>query len=243
MRKILTIMIVALLSVAMSASAQFVTTGHKSSVIQPVMPNKGWNSLYLEWNPSSSYDDGDSWNFTGFSVGYNHSFSLSHSMPFYLETGLGFQYSFFNDDNTYDNWKNSFRKWFLSAKIPVNLIYAFQIPNSAIILLPYVGLGLRSDFYYNSKETIKNIGNNIAYCGINNESNVAFAPGEEKTVDSNSSFNIDNLQIGCQVGIKALIGKHFLVGASYHHDIVCISHGVSFKVGYKGGDINIGYVF
>jgi hypothetical protein len=242
MRRILSIMIVALMSVAMSASAQFVTTEHKSSAIQPALPNKGWNSLYLEWNPSSSYIDGDSWNFTGFSVGYNHSFRLSHSKPFYLETGLGLQYSFDNDDYTYDNWKNSSRQWFLSAKIPVNLIYAFQIPNSSIILLPYAGLGLRSDFYGNFKNTIKNLGDNVAYYGINNET-VVVAPGEEITIDSNSSSNIDNLSIGCQVGIKALIAKHILLGAGYHHDIVYINHGVSFKAGYKGGDINIGYVF
>lgn len=138
MRKVLSIMVVALMSVVMSASAQFVTTGHKSSVSQPATTNKGWSTLYLEWNPSSLYDGGSSIDLTGFSLGYNHAFGLSSSAPLYLETGIGAQCILKTGDNNF---------WMTSAKVPINLVYAIQITNSSITLFPYAGLGLRFNIY------------------------------------------------------------------------------------------------
>ena len=225
MRWIKSILAIALMGVAMSASAQFTTSGRSSSLSKPV--SDGWNTLYFEWNPSTFDPDvkgADNQNFNGLTVGLNHAFSLSTSIPLYLETGLGVQYSFYtvddyDDEDDYDEDEEDEKYWMVSAKVPFNLTYAFQIPKSSITLLPYAGLGLRF---------------NIA--------------GQEKYGDEHTNlFSKDDMegnqwkrfQIGWQIGLKARLGESFMLGAGYYSDFSEIAK----KIKIHGGAITIGYVF
>lgn len=226
MRWIKSILAIALMSVAMSASAQFTTSGHASSTSKSV--SNGWNTLYFEWNPSTlniDVKDADNQNFTGLSLGYNHAFGLSKSIPLYVETGLGLQYSFctvdYDDDEEdyYDEDEEDEKYWMLSAKVPVNLTYAFQIPGSSVTLLPYAGLGLRF---------------NIAGQEKYGKEHTNLFSKKDKDGDQWKRF-----QIGWQIGLKAHIGQNFMLGAGYYRDFSEIAK----KVKISGGNITIGYLF
>ena len=80
-----------LLLLSTTSYAQFTNT--RSSI-----DNGDRYTIYLQWNPSSYGLEVLSGSFTGFSAGYNLAFSLSQSIPLYLEAGIGVQYSFWDGD-------------------------------------------------------------------------------------------------------------------------------------------------
>ena len=55
---------------------------------------KGWNALFVQYNPSSFNNDGHSSSFSGLTLGYGHHFNIVSNQPIYLETGLAVQYLF-----------------------------------------------------------------------------------------------------------------------------------------------------
>lgn len=123
----------------------------------------GWNTIYISWNPSSFVpENGDSKSFTGFSIGYNRTFPTSQSIPLYLETGFGLQYSYYKDSGTRHStdfekdvhYKDAYK--FLSGKIPVNIGYEYKIPDSKYAIMPYAGIALRGTYIkVNETETAK----------------------------------------------------------------------------------------
>ncbi len=101
--------------------------------------NKDWNTFYVEWNPGRIYGTAGealSCSFNGFSLGYSRALSISNVLPFFVEEGIGLQYSYYS----YNRWHHS--DW-LSAKVPVGLLYAWQMPNNSITLIPHAGINLR----------------------------------------------------------------------------------------------------
>lgn len=100
--------------------------------------NKDWNTFYVEWNPGRIYGTAGealSRSFKGFSLGYSRAISISSSLPFFVEEGIGLQYSYYRNRWHHSSWS--------SAKVPVGLLYAWQMPNNSITLIPHAGINLR----------------------------------------------------------------------------------------------------
>ncbi len=214
-----TLAVAALLAVAVPASAQFSNGGAKSSTAADA---DGWNTVWIQWNPSSlNPDEGDSESFTGLSLGYSKAFGVSQSIPLFVEAGIGLQYSFHSesfDDEDY--------KWhMLSAKIPVSLIYAWQIPHSSITLMPNLGLDLR----YNLSGKLK-----YEYDDEDEEYDLF-----DKDEMGGSDDVWKRFQIGCHIGVKARFNEKFLVGLSYGTDFSEICK----KVKISTASITLGYTF
>ena len=202
-----------------SRSSRITTTGSVGNY-------DGWNTIYLQWNPSSfSQEVGSSESFTGFSIGYNHAFSLTQSIPLYVEAGVGVQYSFW--DGVYNKMPDCKIK-FLSAKVPVSLMYKFDIPNSTISIVPNAGLDLR----FNILGKLKN--------------------DELEEFYKKSSFNLfdkddmgdddytwNRFQIGWHVGVNFMFNNQFLIGASYGTDFSEITKSCKIHT----GSITLGYCF
>lgn len=225
MRKIKLFLATATLAVATSASAQFSSSAQSSSSAG----TEGWSTLWVEWNPSTiKYDikNADDQSFTGLSFGYSQAFNIVQGKPLFLEAGLGVQYSFctLGDEEDYyyydeDEEEEKFNMF--SAKVPVNLIYKFDIPNSSVALMPFVG----ANFRYNLSAKVS----------YGDEDVDLF---DKKDMGS-SKATWKRFQAGWNIGLKARFGQSFLVGISYGNDFSEIAK----KTKISTTTIGIGYTF
>jgi len=203
-----------------SRSSRITTTGSVGDY------SKGWNTIYLQWNPSSfSPEVGSSESFTGFSVGYNHAFGLTQSIPLYVEAGIGVQYSFW--DGTYLGIPDCKIK-LLSAKVPVSLMYKFDIPNSTISIVPNAGLDMR----FNILGKLKN----DEYEEYLKKSSFNLFDKDDMGGDD---YTWNRFQIGWHVGVNFMFNNQFLVGASYGTDFSEIAKNSKVHT----GSITLGYCF
>ncbi len=220
---------IAMMVASLNASAQFANVG-KSSVSSA--STEGWNTIWAEWNPSSFLNDAkdaDNQSFTGLSLGYSRAFSVMSSHPLFVEAGLGLQYSFYKESlyEGYDDGDEIFNMF--SLKLPVNLIYKFEIPNSSVSIMPFLGLALRFNLSANSKSEY-----NDGYYASTEKFNLF-----DKDDMGSSKETWNRFQIGWQIGTKVGIGKNFILGLSYGTDFSEIADDI--KVG--AGTISLGYAF
>lgn len=155
MKKIL--LLTALALGALAVSAQSVGGGRSSGGTEV---SKGWNTIYLQYNNVGCSHEKINWERTigwkpkesmhGFTLGFNHAFNITPSIPLYVETGLGLQAAFYSDSRTeYDQWDDDdqldteIKGHLLSAKIPVNILYQFKIPSTDIAIEPLIGIDCR----------------------------------------------------------------------------------------------------
>lgn len=218
------IVMAAMLAVSTSAFAQF--TNKSSSTAASAGSLDGWSSVWMEYNPSTfDYDDGDD-SFTGLSLGYSKAFNIVPGKPFFLEAGLGLQYSFYSEEiEDYGDYEAKFSMF--SAKIPVNFIYKFDIPNSSVSLLPYVGLNLRYNFSAKEKDE-----------EIDGKWEKEYDFFDKKDMDG-EEYTWNRFQIGWNLGVKARFGQNFQVGLGYGEDFSEIAK----KVKIHTTTISVGYTF
>lgn len=244
--------VVAMLMASTTTFAQFLNSSAKSS---SSFDGGEWSTIYVQWNPSSYVPDkGDSESFTGLSIGYNKAFSISQSIPLFVEAGIGAQYSFYTKDlvsdlaEEYNTSESSIRNLMdpemkinmISAKVPISLAYTYQIPDSKITLIPYVGIDFRVNI----------IGKASAKYNLTSNGKTALKQAgvslEEKDVNL---FNKDDMgsddktwnrfQVGWHIGLNVRINNQFLVGASYGTDFSEIVK----KVKIHTASITVGYCF
>lgn len=244
MKKFKILAMASLFAVATNASAQFTNTTRKSPSSSVGTNVDGWSTLWVEWNPSLlKYDvkNADDASFTGFSVGYSQAFSVAPSL--FMEVGGGIQY--LSNNESIDSEDTEIKTNLVSAKVPVNLIYAFQIPNSSVSLLPFVGANLRYNLSGKQKyeyDDYDDYDYDYDYYGYddydyddeNKESNLF-----DKDDMGGSSYTWKRLQIGYQIGVKARFGESFLVSLSYGSDLSEIAKKAKFST----TSITIGYTF
>ncbi|MGN0220714.1 MAG: outer membrane beta-barrel protein [Prevotella sp.] len=250
MKRIRLMAVITLLSVCAGAFAQFTNSSSSNNNSS----SDGWSSLWVQYNPSTfnvDIKDADNQNFTGLSVGYSKAFSITQGHPLFVEIGLGLQYSFYtNDDGTWTGFdeedieelreegffdpKEKFNMF--SVKVPVALTYKFDLNNSNVSLLPFVGVNLRYNLsgkgkcewnlgseYKEYKEYLEDIDMNLF---------------DKKDMGS-SDATWKRFQIGWQIGLNAHIGKGLVLGASYGKDFSEIYK----KCKISSFNINLGYKF
>lgn len=242
MKKIFVLAIMAMFTLATQAqivssrSSRITTMGSRGNY-------DGWNTIYLQWNPSSVVPkEGSSYSFTGFSAGFNHAFSLTQSIPLYLETGLGIQYSFwsgdlyvpikYNNNNQEVKMKDAKIK-LLSAKVPLSLAYKFDIPDSKFSIIPNVGVDFRFNILAklnndDLKESINLFDEDLSYLG---EGSTNYKFGE----------TWKRFQVGWHVGVNFMYNNTFMIGGSYGTDFTTIWNYFDCKM--HTGSITVGYCF
>lgn len=231
MKNLKSLAVAVLLAVSASASAQF--TNSSTSVGSASANTDGWSTFWIQWSPNSFKIDeknADDQSFTGLSIGYSQAFNIVQSMPLFIEAGLGVQYSFYSEDlgdyySTDEDIKQKFSMF--SAKIPVNLIYKFDLPNSSVSLMPFVGANLRYNLSAKMKWELD-----------------SYYTDESADVDLFDDKDMGKetwkrMQLGWEIGLKARLGNSFLVGLSYGGDMSEIAKKT--KVG--GANITVGFTF
>lgn len=209
----------------LNAFAQFSNSGSGNATVGD---NSGWNTVYVEWNPSSFhaggghrvYNNGEgsgSTGFSGFSLGYSRSIGLSSTIPVFIEPAVAIQFSTKKEGyfNYYDHYKTSARLNLLSLKLPVNVIYEYDLSSMPVSLMPFAGITLRGNVWGE----------------INDD-------GDHDNI-FDDDYGWKRIQVGWQVGIKAKINQKYVVGGSFGTDFNDICKHVKVHT----GTIMLGYIF
>ena len=183
-----------------ASHAQFSNTGSFSPSNSSSSSIGDLNTFYVQWNPSSFNSEGESMSFNGISLGFNHAFALSRTIPIYMETGIGAQYSFKTEKMKDDYGKAEDKLTFVSAKVPLNLAYKVDVPNSSFSIIPYAGLTGRLNI--SAKEKYK----------YNQKEETADLFDDDEVEETMKRF-----QLGWQIGINFKISS-LVLGASYGAD-------------------------
>lgn len=235
MKVIKILAVAALLAVSTGAYAQFTNTSSSSSSTS--VNTDGWSTIWVEYNPIKvKYDVSgmDDESLTGFSAGYSQAFSISQGTPIFLEAGIGLQYANYSDSES--SYVDGYGKvsvdqnitiW--SAKVPVNLLYNFALPNSSISLAPFIGATLR----YNVSGTLKYEVEDYS------EKYDLFSKKEMDDAEFLDGKAWKRFQIGWQIGLKARFGQNFMAGVSYGSDF----SEIAYKSKIQTTSITLGYTF
>lgn len=238
-----------LMAACTSASAQFANS--KGSVGASTTDTNGWNTVWVQYNPGSwniDVKDADDISFNSFSLGYSRAFSVTNSLPLFVEAGAGLQYYWNSEDVTDGDVTQTTKTHMLSVKIPVDLLYRFQLSNSSIAIMPYAGLNLRYNMSGKAKTSFSESFDEddfynapaLAY----NDSDPDFDEDDEYEQDLFDKNEMDgnpwkHFQIGWHVGVKAQFGKNFMAGVGYGSDFSELAKKL------KSGEwtIQLGYTF
>ena len=221
-----------LLTASTSAFAQFNDSSYWRTSYHEL--DSSWGTIWAEYNPSSIVFDAsgvDNQSFTGLSIGYSQTFPIVPDTGFCIEAGLGLQYSFYNEKESASisgykaKAEEDFNMW--SVKIPVNFLYQFKMGNSGFSLLPFAGLTLRYNFSAKIKDkaTVDGISESVT-TDLFKESDMG-----------GSDYTWNRFQIGWQAGLKAIISKTVMIGASYGTDFMEIAkktklHTATITIGF-----------
>ena len=253
MNKVRFFAIAACLTMGLSASAQFANSSSSSSS-SSAASSDGWQRVWLEYNPSKLTIDeknADDKSFTGFSVGYSKAFKLMADKPLFVEAGLGLQYSFNTEElagkiadeagvkesevTEYMDPKEKFSMF--SAKIPVNLSYVFEIPNSSLEIAPFAGITARYNF--SGKQKVEY---NLTEEAKDYDMDDQFEDSEKDLFDEDDMGKNgvwERLQFGWQIGVNARYNGKYTLGISYGNDF----SEVAKKTKIQTTSITLGYCF
>ena len=258
MRKLRLFAMAAMAAISLSAMAQ-VTYGNDYGY-RPTnskiygSDNEGFGLFYIQYNPSKYHakaksthgeleagTDNQTWN--ALSLGYSYYIPLG-DIPLFIAPGVAAQWYFYSDKTSYmnelyygDNYnvEQEVKCNMISAKIPINLMYSFEI-SDAFRIEPYAGVYGRINIW--------------------GEDKVEETMGGEKMSESLNLFDKDDMgeylkwkrfQFGWNAGVNFRITDAFTIGAGYYMDltkVVDASHnGSELKTNFQGFDITLGVNF
>ena len=200
-----------LLGLATAANAQF----SDSSAASVSENNDAWDGIRVSYNLFAVEDDSniDYDKIGAFEIGYVKAFSISSTMPLFLETGASLLWA---KGDVFDDQGLKLSMDMMSINIPVNLAYKFDI-KEGMSFVPYAGLFLR---YNLSGETeLSQYGNKVT-----------------SDMFDEDEGDGDRIQYGLQIGARLDFNK-FNVGVSYGFDINEImddtkTNKIAFTVGF-----------
>lgn len=212
---------------------------------------KGWNSVYVQYdNVGTSYTKTTSdivnqildKSGNGFSVGYNHAFGLSSKLPLYVEVGAAVQhFGWSKDFHDEDGYTDTYKLNMTSLKVPVSLLYHFDVANSGFAIEPFAGI----DFRYN-------LGGKLNYSYSNSEDPDDNGSSDYKFFKDQTDEDGDQVwkawkrfQMGWHVGVNFAYKQVFL-GVSYGQDFNKICEKIydeKVNLKYNTLAVSLGYRF
>lgn len=222
------VLAVAMMAFSVSASAQFMNSSSSmssSSAVESIFNT--FDVTYSPMNLNAKYGDvTNSEKLNAVSLNWNQARAISTSVPVYLTYGAGVQYAWMTDSD--DDWKST--SSFLTVKVPVNLLYNFNIPSTSVNLMPYVGLNLQGHILGQEKMT--------------------YSDGDSKETHNLNYFSKKDMDdepfnrfvVGWQIGAKVAFNKYF-VGVAYEGPVSNLYKEGDLKINYNGVNISLGLMF
>ncbi len=236
MKNLKFLLVAGLLTMSTSAFAQFANTGSAGG---SEANTDSYNRVQVSYAPtfvSVDVEGADGLTFNGFSVGYIHGFSLSKTLPIFIETGLNLNYGFYSDeeidgdvkDDYYSKYETNYSA--MSLSVPVNFAYRFTL-NDKFSITPYTGLNLK--FNVLGKKKVK-------------ESEIYYDDVDEWSEDYNM---FDKKEVGKDQQWKRFqIGWHIGAGVNYGSWYAGLEYGLDFnelckKTNTSSLSVSVGYTF
>lgn len=242
MKKIYFLLVSAALFVsASSASAQFVNQnggGRASSSAADV--EDVFNTFDFTYSPVTFKEGNDNTSreteMNAVSLNWAQARVITPAYPIYLQYGVGLQYSWdtetdSSEDDDYYEWSSKATTSFLTAVIPVNVMYCFNVPQTSIALMPYAGLNLHGHILgqYSSKTT---------YDGETESNKINFFSKDDMGEDNTYS----RIGLGWQIGAKVAYNKYFF-GIAYQGPITNLYKKDEYKLNSSQVNISVGIKF
>ena len=219
--------VAAFMLVSFSASAQFVqSTGGFNSPSSASVEDV-FNTFDFTYSPVSFHSNDDSEDLNGVSLNWAQARVLTPQLPVYLQYGAGLQYS----------WKSESKNdtsgliHFLTAKVPVNVLYNFAIPNTSVSIMPYVGLNAQLHILGQNKYSYEDYYGDMTTVTLN------FF--DEDDMDD-EEFN--RVCLGWQIGAMLSFNKCF-IGVGYNGPVTNLYKDGDFKINFSQVNISLGIKF
>ena len=216
---------------------------------------KGYNRIGLSYNNDSySFNsDAKEWfesedakigSLNGFGLNYIHGFSISSSMPMFLEVGGNLNFNFGNflsykDEDYGVKYEESEKMQLINLQVPVNYVYRFNVADDFSVA-PYVGLNFRLNLIGKVKYVLEAWDED------------EYVKEEDDWLNLYSKDDMDDagtwnrFQMGWHIGVGFEYSKVYL-GVQYGTDFIpafsCDEYGYKPKVNTGSLRINLGYTF
>lgn len=256
MKSLKAIMLAGALATAASASAQFANTGSNTASTDLDDYNRisvSYNNTHFGFNKEAGGSDSD-FGLNGFGLNYIHGFSVSSTLPMFVETGLNLNFGFGSDTgkkvDLYDGWiQANNKKQFINLQVLVNFAYKFAIADG-VSVSPYVGLNfkfnltgrMKADFDYGyDPEEYRNLDEFIE------DNNLPDSEGDWLSVFSKDDMGSkdatwNRFQMGWHIG-AGLQYNAFYLGVEYGTDFIPAFKYEKAKVNSSDLKISLGYCF
>ena len=236
MKKSIFLAAVAFVLMSVTASAQFMQSNGGSNAKASV--EDVFNTFDLTYSPvtmkSSDGNDSESEELNGLSLNWSQARLLTEQFPVYIQYGAGLQFTWKTESDSYDDYEEYTVKIksttsLLTVKVPVNLLYNFAIPNTAVSVMPYVGLNAQIHLLGQSK--IK-----TEYSGDVETSKVNYFSEEDMEEPLN------RFVLGWQIGAMLSYNKYFF-GVGYSGPVTNLYKEDEFKINTNQVNISLGFKF
>ena len=162
--------------------------------------------------------------------------------PLYLQYGLNLQYTFHTnedqDDVSYNGTKYSagyeILTSFFTMKVPVNLLYSFQIPQTSLSFMPYAGVHMLVHLSGRQKNTTWQSTN-----GKKDSTTKVKSMFKDEDMGNNPC---NRFGLGWQVGAKVAYDR-LLFGLGYEGYLLNLQKGDDYKVRMPQANISLGIMF
>lgn len=202
---------------------------------------KVFNTFDLTYSPVKlTFDFGIEYNvkLNGVSLNWSQYRLVTDKLPLYLQYGAGLQYawgefSFFGLVTPNIN--------ILSARVPVNAVYKLAIPNTSLVILPYVGLNLQGYFLGKGKsESDVDEGyyeDDIYYESDSDDGSLDIFNKKDMGGDP-----LNRIVLGWQIGAKVMYDR-YIFGVGYEGPVTNLYKEDVLKVRSSQVNITLGIKF
>ena len=223
--------VAAFMLMSVSASAQFVQSKGGSKAAASATVEDVFNTFDITYSPvkiKTSYKNNSAvTDLNGVSLNWSQARVLTNQLPVYIQYGAGLQYTWKTDSEDY--YKST--DHFLTVKVPVNVLYNFVIPNTAVSIMPYVGLNAQVHALGQSK---------ITYDLGDGEKEVAkFSYFSKEDMDDEP---YSRFVLGWQIGGMVAFNRYF-VGVGYNGPITNLYKEGDAKINHSQVNISLGIKF
>lgn len=224
----------ALLMFSVTASAQFVNSSKSSSSASRSVEDV-FNTAEFTYSPANmvmSYNGhSESEGMNALSLTWLQARRLPvNNLPLYVQYGAGLQWAFETESETDGDAKLKSSMNFLTVKVPVNVLYDFQIPSTPVNIMPYLGLNLQCHVIGSQKWS-------STYDGETQSESVSYFSKDDM---GDNAYN--RILLGWQIGAKVAYDKYFF-GIAYEGPVTNLYKNGDTKINFNYVNISLGIRF
>lgn len=176
-------------------------------------------------------DDQKSAATNGFGLNYIHGFSLSNSLPMFLEVGGNINFNFYGDSEKEDEYEYKYQFQNINLQIPVNFTWRFNVVEDFTIA-PYAGINFKFNFMQRQRgwseypdQDQKDLDEDKKWTNLMSD--------KEDGGMGSKDYTWNMFQMGWQVGVNFQY-SNWVLGVQYGTDFIpAYSHTIKGEEGEK----------